>query len=301
MMLALSLTFSLQTSARAAEPKATPASNTPQLAMKAAGSLLLVGGGKLPNSVRDQFLKLAGGKDARVVVIPTASMYADQPAPLASYLFWREQNVQSVEVLHTRSRNKANDPAFVRCLRSATAVWMTGGDQSRLSEAYLNTAVERELKKLLDRGGVIGGTSAGSSVMSSVMITGGKTRATLGMGLGLTPGMIVDQHFTNRNRMGRLVGALTDHPDYLGLGIDEQTAALVKGSTLSVIGNANVFVCMSPTATESVNVQRLKSGEQIDLVSVGRTMLARARKTRDRATLTSNKHDDRDATPMQGR
>jgi len=150
--------------------------------LKSAGSLVIMGGGKMTDGIRDRFLELAGGKKARLVVIPTASAGADQPEVSSSYVFWQGQNVASVNVLHTRDRHRADDPAFVEPLTHATGVWLGGGDQSKLAEAYLNTAVLRELYKLLDRGGVIGGTSAGASIMSSTMITGGSTKASLGTG-----------------------------------------------------------------------------------------------------------------------
>src|SRR5206468_722813 len=102
----------------------------------------------------------------------------------------------------------------------ATAVWMGGGDQSRLAAAYRGTAVERELKNVLRRGGVIGGSSAGAAVMSSIMITGGNPEAQVDTGFGLLPGFVIDQHFHNRNRLARLRGVLAKNPEYLGLGID---------------------------------------------------------------------------------
>src|SRR5262249_8421555 len=140
----------------AADP--TFSQGSPSLVLKSAGSLVIMGGGKMTDGIRDRFLDLAGGKKARLVVIPTASAAADKPETSSSYLFWRGQNVNSVEVLHTRDRQRANDPAFIEPLTHATGVWLGGGDQSKLAEVYLNTAVLRELFKVLDRGGVIGGT-----------------------------------------------------------------------------------------------------------------------------------------------
>lgn len=265
----------------AAEPSRLPAG--PTLGLKSAGALVIVGGGKMPDVVRDRFLQLAGGKNARLVVIPTASASASRPDVSTSYLFWRSQNVSSVEFLHTRDRQLADDPRFAEPLTHATGVWLTGGDQSRLTDAYQNTNVLKELRKVLERGGVIGGTSAGASVMSTMMITGGSKTATLGTGFGLVPGMVVDQHFANRNRMGRLLGVLAEHPEMLGVGIDEQTAAVVRGETLSVIGNANVWLCQSPTTTLPVSVQRLKTGDQLDLLSLTQTLFARNKGSADKS------------------
>jgi len=255
-----------------------------------------MGGGKMTEGIRDRFLELAGGKKARLVVIPTASAGADQPDGSSSYPFWQGQPVASVDVLHTRDRRKANDPTFVEPLTHATGVWLGGGDQSKLSEAYLNTAVLRELFKLLDRGGVVGGTSAGASIMSSTMITGGTTKASLGTGFGFAPALVIDQHFTNRNRMGRLQGILAEHTDLVGLGIDEQTAAVFNGPTLSIVGNASAFVCLSPTQTLPISIKRLRAGEQLDLNSLSQTWLARTRGTPDMTTVAGSSGTPREST-----
>jgi len=261
-------------------------STSPSLVLKTQGALVIVGGGNLPDAARDRFLELAGGRKARLVVIPTASGDIDSGEVAPSYLFWRSQEVASVELLHTRNPQQANDPAFVKPLESATGVWLGGGDQSRLTAAYQGTAVLRELRKVLERGGVIGGTSAGASVMSSVMITGGTTHAELGSGFGLVPGMVVDQHFANRNRMGRLLGVLPRHPELVGVGLDESTAVVIKGPTLSVLGAANVWVCLPASPALPVSVQRLRSGDQIDLAGLTQTLIARNHPA-DKATLTS--------------
>ena len=271
----------------AADPRPRPAASTPALVLKTAGSLLMVGGGKIPEAVRDRFVQLAGGKKARLVVIPTASTRYDMTQMSPSYTFWQSADVSSVELLHTRNRQQADDPNFIRPLSHATGVWLAGGDQMRLTESYLHTAVLSELRKLVDRGGVVGGTSAGASVMSSLMITGGKERAELGTGFGLLPDVVVDQHFTNRNRMGRLLGILAEHPDKVGLGIDEQTAAVFQGPTMSIVGEANAFLCLAPTSTLPVSVQRLKTGDQVDLSSLSKSLMARVGGRTDTTTAST--------------
>jgi cyanophycinase len=255
--------------------------------MKSSGALVIVGGGTLPNNARDRFLQLAGGKDARLVVVPTASARADRPDTSSSYLYWSSQKVASVEFLHTRNRQQADDPAFAKPLTEATGVWLGGGDQSRLTAVYQNTNFLRELHKVLDRGGVIGGTSAGASVMSAMMITGGTKTATLDTGFGLVPGMVIDQHFTNRNRMGRLMSVLAQHPEMVGVGIDEQTAMVLQNESLNVVGDASVWVCLAPTPTLAVNVQRLKNGDHLSLASLSQTLLARSKTTPDKTTIAT--------------
>jgi cyanophycinase len=130
------------------------------------GALVICGGGSLPDAVRDRFIELAGGKESRLVVIPTASETAEatiaDPTRQERLLApWKLKGAAEVQLLHTRSKEKANEDAFVEPLKKATGVWFGGGDQSKIAEAYLGTAVEREIVALLTRGGVVGGTSAG--------------------------------------------------------------------------------------------------------------------------------------------
>jgi cyanophycinase len=268
--------------------------------MKSSGALVVVGGGNLPASARDRFLQLAGGKDARLVVVPTASARADRADNSSSYHYWRSQSVASVEFLHTRNRQQADDPSFARPLTTATGVWLSGGDQSRLTAVYQNTNVLRELRKVLERGGVIGGTSAGASVMSTMMITGGTKAATLDTGFGLIPGMVVDQHFTNRNRMSRLMSVLAQHPEMVGVGIDEQTAMVLQQDSLDVVGDGSVWVCLAPTPTQPVSTQRLKSGDHLSLASLAQTLLARSKTAPDKTTIATAGSTSSPSPPSMG-
>jgi cyanophycinase len=229
------------------------------------GWLVIVGGGFLPDGVRNRFLELAGGKNARLVIIPTAHAKADRLETMATYAFWKAQAVASVTFLHTRKPDEANDPKFIKPLTEATGVWFPGGDQSMLVAPYRGTLVERELHKLLARGGVIGGTSAGASAMSRLMIVGGNPLAQVGAGFGLLSQVVIDQHFHNRNRLPRLLGILVQHPQYLGLGIDEETAVVVHGGLATILGNANVRLCLPGAGKAPAQVRVLKAGEQIDL------------------------------------
>ena len=216
------------------------------------GSLVICGGGRLPDQVRDRFLELAGGSKARIVVIPTAHAYADTPQVKQALEFWKGLPLASVSLFHTRSRAKADDKDFVRVLSEATGVWIGGGRQQNLTDVYLGTEVERQLKALLDRGGVIGGTSAGAAVMTRVMIDSGRTEAKVAQGFDFLPGVVVDQHFLKRNRIKRLLGVVRQHPDLIGLGIDEQTALVVnvRGKRMNVIGNSYVIACVSANESD---------------------------------------------------
>jgi cyanophycinase len=235
------------------------------------GKLVICGGGKLPQPIRERFCTLAGGPDARIVVIPTATARADHPQYLDSVLEdWKSCKVGRIQLLHTRSRDEANDPDFARPLADATGVWMTGGDQMFLTRAYLGTLVEKQLKALLARGGVIGGTSAGAAVMSGVMIAGGFPRADVSQGFDFIEGAVIDQHFLKRNRVERLVGVLSSHPGLVGLGIDEQTALVVdvREHHLSVLGDSYVVACVPDSEHNSVRLKFLKSGDQTDLTDL---------------------------------
>lgn len=230
------------------KPESAPAANS----WMPGGALVICGGGVLPENVRGRFLELAGGTAAKIVVIPTANGFADGPMASRTLDLWKPYRIASLQLLHTRSRQEADDPAFVRPLAEATGVWISGGTQQRLTEVYLGTEVERQLKALLDRGGVIGGTSAGAAAMSRVMIESGRTEAKLGEGFDFLPGTVIDQHFLMRRRIQRLLGVVRLHPELVGLGIDESTALVVdvRAKRLQVIGKSYVLACVAePPAT----------------------------------------------------
>ncbi len=242
------------------------------------GALVIVGGGGLPDAIRDRFVQLAGGKNGKLVVIPTASEFADRTGNYRGFKYWEKQGLASVSLLNTLDHKKANDPSFIKPLTEATAAWLGGGDQLRLAKAYHGTAVEKELRRLYARGGVIGGTSAGASVMSSIMITGGFSQASIDEGFGLLPDVVIDQHFRNRKRQNRLMGVLRKNPRCLGLGIDENTAVVVSGHKFTVMGQANVSVCLPPTDSEELGpITLLKADEVGDLLQLRGSVMARVR------------------------
>jgi cyanophycinase len=239
------------------------------------GTLFVCGGGTLPDDVRDDFIKRAGGAKARLIVIPTASASADGADADKALEPWKKYQLPSLTLLHTRDRKKADDAAFVKPLTEATAVWFGGGDQGKLTAAYRGTAVEKELKALLERDGVVGGTSAGAAVMSDLMITGGAKTAEVGKGFGFLTHAVVDQHFLKRERLERLVGVLAKHPGLFGLGVDEQTAAIVHGRTIEVRGSSFVITVLSAGAGRPLLTARLKAGDKADLIALSRAAMAR--------------------------
>ena len=241
------------------------------------GALVLVGGGNMPNSVRDKFFELAGKSKAKIVVIATPAIGDDDAINHVRLLSpWQKLDPLSLVLLPARDRKQADDPDFVKPLTEATAVWFGGGDQARLIATFKGTLVEKELANLFKRGKVIGGTSAGASIMSAIAIEGGNVHARTVEGFGWLPGFVVDQHFLQRNRVDRLLGVLEKNPGFVGLGIDEATAVVIRGRTISVIGDSYAVVCLAASKNKTTSVQVLKSGGTADLFSLRRGALARA-------------------------
>lgn len=240
------------------------------------GALVIGGGGLLPDDVLERFVELAGGKSGRLVLIPTASSDDGSKDHEKLRSSWTKHMPAVVEVLHTRSREEANQEAFVAPLRKATGVWFGGGQQSRIAEAYIGTAVERELQALLLRGGVVGGTSAGAAVQSRLMITGGNPIATTGVGFDLLPGAVIDQHFLQRNRKPRLLQVLKENPGHVGFGIDEGTALIVRHRHLEVLGKNRVTVCLAPSSSRPAREMELAAGQKADLTALRRAARQRS-------------------------
>ena len=247
------------------------------------GSLVICGGGVLPGKLIDRFVELGGGSHAKVVIITSASVIADSDAH-SRLSGWYDRlcdnHIASLDVLHTRSRDEADDPEFSKVLEKATAVWFIGGNQNWLSQTYVNTKTEERFHGVLDRGGVIGGTSAGAAIMSRCMIADGKTEPLLSTGLGFLPGTIVDQHFRKRNRQERLMRAIQLRPGTVGIGIDEGTALVVQGRSLEVIGDSDVSLCLAPSPNRPARVESLAVGKRADLVTLRRAASARAETTK---------------------
>ncbi len=234
------------------------------------GTLLIAGGGDLSEQIRHRFVELAGGRDAKIVVIPAESINEQSRAQYRDS--WLPYEVKSVDVLHAESRTQADDPEFSRVLETATGVWLGGGQQTWLAAWYGRTRVESRLKELLARNGVIGGTSAGAAVMSRVMIAGGRDQPTMGQGFDLIPGAVIDQHFIKRNRIGRLQRVLEQHPELIGFGIDEGTALQygVENGRFQVLGQSSVVACVMQRTAENekpskLHLQFLNPGTEGDI------------------------------------
>ncbi|QJD96780.1 cyanophycinase [Mucilaginibacter robiniae] len=211
------------------------------------GALVIVGGGNVGADIWARFIQLAGGTKARIIYVPTAQ----EDSMLKSdreIRSLKQAGAQEVVVLHTRDPKVANTEAFVAPIKTATGVWFEGGRQWRLADSYLNTRTQQEFNALLNRGGVIGGTSAGASIQGSFLFRGDTKGNNIIVGdhvqgLGFMHNTAIDQHILKRNRQFDMAEFIKTHPDLLGIGIDESTGIVVQGNRLEVIGIS--YVCIN--------------------------------------------------------
>ncbi|MCJ7712173.1 MAG: cyanophycinase [Chloroflexi bacterium] len=216
------------------------------------GTAIVIGGAE--DKVRDRvilgrFVTLAGGADARIAVISTASSLGTEAGQRYREVF-TELGAADVHPLHAVTRMQANDESLAAAVSDATGIFMTGGNQLRLSSMIGGTSLADAILARFREGAVVAGTSAGASAISSHMIAFGASGATpkhrmaqIAAGLGLLPGVIVDQHFQQRNRLGRLLSLIAQNPMLLGLGVDEDTAGVVgPDKVMEVIGRGSITV-----------------------------------------------------------
>jgi len=231
------------------------------------GDLVIIGGAedKLGRkAILQQFIDLAGGSDSRIVVLATASSLGESIVEVYHSLF---TGMGAVEVtgLNPMSRSEANDDSTTAALDGATGIFMTGGNQSKLTSVVAGTALGRKLVELNQAGTVVGGTSAGASAISSHMVAFGSSgdvpkqrMSQMSAGLGLLHDVIIDQHFGKRNRIGRLLSLVAHSPTLLGIGLDEDTAVFVNSDdVMAVVGRgAALIVDGSHIETDAFRVKR---------------------------------------------
>jgi cyanophycinase len=208
------------------------------------GHLLIIGGAEeklRQRQILSRFASLAGGPDGRVAIVSTASSLGDEATELYRSLFG-QLGIPDVIGLRPITREEANDPALAALLDNTTGIFMTGGNQLRLSSVIGGTALGRAIIERHRHGTIIAGTSAGASAISSHMVAFGtsgtspKQRMTqMSAGLGLLPGVVIDQHFEQRNRIGRLLALIAQSHALIGMGVEEDTAALVSPSLVIVV------------------------------------------------------------------
>ena len=241
----------------------------------AKGSVIMVGGGRVPAVIWQRFLKAAGGLDAPIVVVPTA-IGRVRPGPNYSARALKRAGASNVSVWHAERRSQLDEPEFVAPLRKAKGVWFGGGRQWRLVDRYEGTLAKKLFDQVLERGGVIGGSSAGTSIQAQYMVRGNPLGNRDMMaegyerGFGFLRGVAVDQHFAQRRRYADLASVVRRFPWMLGIGVDESTAIHVQNSVAEIIGRGNVafydWSSGKPVGDEGRDHLRLGPGWRYDLV-----------------------------------
>ena len=231
-------------------------------------------------TILKRFVRVCGGRNAAIAVIPTASELRTTGRRYEE--LFRDLKASKVWVLPFESRKQCEDPEELAVLEKATGVFLTGGSQLRLSTTLGGTSVAKALRAMNARGVHIGGTSAGAAFLPEHMIAYGEEGATphagmvqLAPGLGLTNSVVIDQHFRERDRLGRLLTALSLNPFATGIGLDEDTAALIgPDNTLEVVGSGAITI-VDPSSIEYSSIDAARQGEPVSLVGVRLHVLVR--------------------------
>jgi cyanophycinase len=240
------------------------------------GWIVPVGGAEDKDSnpiILRRFVEIAGDAEARIAVIPTASRLEDTGARYER--LFRELGAADARALEFRRREDATHSEWLAYLRDATGVFLTGGNQLRISTILGGTDVARAIRTVNARGVPVGGTSAGAAILSEHMIAFGKSGATpragmvsLAPGFGLTNRVVIDQHFRQRDRIGRLLAALAYNPFAIGVGLDEDTAAFIDGDDhLEVLGTGAITI-VDASKLEHSSMGTARDGESICMTGI---------------------------------
>jgi cyanophycinase len=234
-----------------------PASEGPPEYGPAKGTLVIVGGGATEGTgIVERFIALAGGPEKKLIIVPTAGGNKTADGAAREYkeeqvtAAWLKRGLKNVKMLHTHDPKVADTDAFVADLRQADAVWFDGGRQWNIVDSYANTLTLKEFHKVLERGGVIGGSSAGATIQGDYLVRG----AVAGPDIMMTPEKehehgfaflrrsAIDQHINTRVRWDDLIPVIQKMPTLLGIGLSEGTAIVVKGDTFEVLGKWKVAI-----------------------------------------------------------
>ena len=235
------------------------------------GHLVIIGGGEKTTEIMQRIVELAGGINSKIVVIPNASSYPEEAAISTIEQFNNIGCTNIDYILFTRE--EADKDSLVEKLSGASGIFFSGGDQSYLTRDMLGTKLLAKVFEIYNNGGVIGGTSAGAAVMSEIMITGNelvnkdsidafisiqRDNIEVKSGFGLIKSAFIDQHFVKRKRLNRTISVVLEHPDILGIGIDESTCIIVNpDDTFEVLGENQVIVF---DASNSIEIKTDKNG-----------------------------------------
>ena len=215
------------------------------------GTLIIIGGHEDRDPGKDRVILKEVARHVRGGKLVLATVASHQPEGYFDEYEKAFSDLDTGELveLYVEDRNEASDREKLSVLDDAHAIFFSGGDQLRITSQIGDTGIEAKVRALYERGGVVAGTSAGASVMSETMLIKGTSKVThrigdlhMAPGMGLMRDVIIDQHFAERGRFGRLIGAIAHNPRILGIGIDEDTAAVVEGERFRVIGSGAVYV-----------------------------------------------------------
>jgi cyanophycinase len=238
------------------------------------GKLFIIGGGSRPDAMVDRIVLESGIRDGGYgVILPMSSGY-DSSAYWANEQFVAK-GIRNIHGLNFK-KNEILRADKLDSIRNAKLIYITGGDQNRFMDVVRGTEIEKAIYTAFERGCLIGGTSAGAAVMSKVMITGNELKhpdyastfksiepenIETREGLGLITTAIIDQHFVRRSRFNRLISAVIEFPDLMGIGIDEATAILVKGKDIEVVGDSQVIVIQNPKRLKVIRNGKLAASD----------------------------------------
>ncbi len=239
--------------------------------------LIIIGGGedkKADKEILKEVVKRSGDKDSKIAVITTATNYPLEVGEEYKHLFY-DLGVEKVDTINIKNRQEANRKQIFKSLEGITCIFFVGGDQLRISSILGGTDFHKYIYELMEKGVIIAGTSAGASMMSEVMVVDGeeegapkKSAIRLASGMGFLKGVIIDQHFNQRGRIGRLLGAVAQNPYPLGMGIDEDTAIAVNDKDeIEVIGSGVVTI-VDGKEIEYTNISEQYPNEPLVITNV---------------------------------
>ncbi|AFZ30018.1 cyanophycinase [Gloeocapsa sp. PCC 7428] len=238
---------------------------------QAKGQLVIIGGAEDKEgecTILREFVRRAGGTKARVVIMTAATELPREVGENYIRIFER-LGAEDVRIIDTETREDASSSTALEAIEKATGVFFTGGDQARITSILKDTEIDAKIHERFQAGIVVGGTSAGAAVMPDVMIVEGDSETNprmeivdLGPGMAFLPGVVIDQHFSQRGRLGRLIAALAQQPAVLGFGIDENTAIVVSDDQFEVVGEGSVTVVDDSNVTHT-NVNEILKDEAL--------------------------------------
>ncbi len=224
------------------------------------GQLVIIGGAEDKEGdckILREFVRRAGGTNARIVIMTAATELPREVGENYIRVFERF-GAEDVRIIDTVQREDASSASYLEAIDKATGVFFTGGDQARITSILKDTELDAAIHKRYQEGIVVGGTSAGAAMMPDMMIVEGDSETNpridvveMGPGMGFLPGVVIDQHFSQRGRLGRLIAALAQQPAVLGFGIDENTAIVVSDNQFEVIGEGAITVVDESSVTHS--------------------------------------------------